>query len=117
MDLVFFFFAPVLGVFVGTLLVSRIGIWVAALVETVREAQGPSAWSVLTILVFHSAPWLLGLTVYWAWYTLSAPHSPAWPWFFGGICAAPLLWAPVFLLEIRRAKRIEAERKEPDHAP
>jgi len=54
--------------------------------------------------VLHSGPWLLGATIYAAYYLLRAPHAPAWDWFFAGIGAAPILWIPILILLARRRR-------------
>jgi hypothetical protein len=86
--------AALLGLFVGTLLVSRVGSWVETMVKH-RSAVAA---------VLHSGPWLLGATIYAAYYLLRAPHAPAWDWFFAGIGAAPILWIPILILLARRRR-------------
>ena len=86
--------AALLGLFVGTLLVSRVGRWVETMVKH-RSAVAA---------VLHSGPWLLGATIYAAYYLLRAPHAPAWDWFFAGIGAAPILWIPILILLARRRR-------------
>jgi len=120
MESVLQWLAPVLGLFLGTLLISRVGSWVEAIVTTVqnarrdatnKDAQRTLVWPLAAVAILHSGPWLLGVTVYWAYYVLTAPHAPEWLWFFGGVAAAPVVWTPVLIFMHRRGRRLEAERK------
>jgi hypothetical protein len=96
--------APIVGFFVGTLIVTRVGYWLVAIVTLVQqhrsskseEISSPSVGGLLAPVLFHSGPWLLTATLCWAYYVLSAPHAAGWPWFFGGVAATPILWLPVF---------------------
>ena len=83
------------GLFVGTLLVSRVGSWV----ETIVKHRSALA------AILHSGPWLLGATIYAAYYLLRSPHAPAWDGFFAGVAAAPLAWAPILVFLARRRKK------------
>ena len=56
----------------------------------------PSVGGLLAPVLFHSGPWLLAATLCWAYYVLTAPHAAGWSWFFAGVAATPILWAPVF---------------------
>jgi hypothetical protein len=89
------FLAVLPGFLVGTLLVSRVGSWV----ETIVKHRSALA------AILHSGPWLLGATIYASYYLLRSPHAPAWDWFFAGVAAAPLAWAPILVFLARRRKK------------
>lgn len=98
------FVAPVLGFFFGTFIATRVGHWVVGVVTVLRqhrateavEATTSKGWRLSAALLLHSGPWLLAVTLYWAYYVLSAPHASGWLWFFCGVAAAPILWMSVF---------------------
>ena len=98
------FVAPILGLLLGTLMITKVGYWLATMVTLVRRhrsserGDGPisSVGGLLGPVLIHSGPWLLAATVCWAYYVLTAPHAAGWSWFFAGVAAAPILWAPVF---------------------
>jgi len=94
------FLAVLPGLFVGTLLISRVGSWMQTMVKH-RSAVAA---------LLHSGPWLLGVTIYAAFYLLRSPHAPAWDWFFGAVGATALLWVPILIFLARR-KRTEIHRR------
>lgn len=109
--------AAVAGLFVGTFLFSRVGNWIQAIVTAVnvaRDEQGlpqkPVAGHVALAAILNSGPWLLAGVLYWAYYVLSAPHMPAWDWFFATIAAAVPIWLAILIFMHRRNKRTKEAR-------
>ena len=94
MDSLLPFIAPVLGFFLGTLLVSRVGGWV----QVIASSRSP------VVLVLHSGPWPLAATIYAAYFLLRSAHAPAWEWFFAGVGAAPIVWTPILIFLARRRR-------------
>jgi hypothetical protein len=102
--------APVLGLFLGTFLFSRVGAWVQALATAAKASSttGASVGNIALIAVLHSGPWLLAGVVFWAYHVLSAAHQRAWDWFFAAVVVSIPVWFIVLLYLHHRAKRIQA---------
>ena len=99
----------VLGFFLGTFLFSRVGSWVQAIAAAVQASKdGAPKSTVAMVAVLSSGPWLLAAFGVWAYYVLSAPHGPAWNWFFGAVGAAIPAWLLISLYLYRRSKQIKA---------
>jgi hypothetical protein len=91
--------APFFGLFLGTLLFSRVGAWIQAVASALQDEQGKSRLAALVLAVFlNSGPWLAAAVMYWAYYVLSAPHRSAWEWFFSAALAAFPIWIVVLLV-------------------
>ena len=92
-----------LGIIFGTLVVSRVGHWLVGVVASISrlrkredsQVSNPSVWTLMAPIALHSGPWLLAATLSLAHFVLSNPHTSGWSWFFGGVAAAPMLWAPL----------------------
>jgi len=102
--------APILGLFLGTFLFSRVGAWVQALATAAKASSttGASRGNIALIAVLHSGPWLLAGVVFWAYHVLSDAHQRAWDWFFGAVVVSIPVWFIVLLYLHHRAKRIQA---------
>jgi uncharacterized membrane-anchored protein len=102
---------PLCGLFLGTLLFSRVGAWIQALTAVFQDEHGKSKLAMLLLAVFfHSGPWLAAAASYWAYRVLSAPHGSSWEWFFGAALAALPVWIVVLVVLHQRSKRPVAER-------
>ena len=109
--------APVWGFFLGTFLFSRVGGWIQAIAAAFQNRRGDANLKTVPLVtVLHSGPWLLAAVVYWAYHILSAPHAPAWDWFFGGVITAMPVWVAISIYLYRRSKRLVAERAKGTHA-
>jgi len=105
--------APVLGFFLGTFLFSRVGSWIQAIATAVQASKdGAPKATVAMVAVLSSGPWLLAAFGFWAYYVLSAPHGPAWNWFFGAVGAAIPAWLLISLYLYWRSKQIKSAAKE-----
>ena len=108
MNQVLQFAAAVLGFFLGTLLFSRVGMWIAGIFEAigVQGANGNARSArVLIAGLLHSGPWLLAAVLYWAYHVLSGPDIAAWGWFCGGVAGAVPVWIVVTVYLHLRGKR------------
>jgi hypothetical protein len=109
--------APVWGFFLGTFLFSRVGGWIQVIATALQNRRGDTGLKIVPSVAFlHSGPWLLAAVVYWAYHILSAPHAPAWDWFFGGVVTAMPAWVAISIYLYRRSKRLGAERAKGTHA-
>lgn len=103
--------APFFGLFLGTLLFSRLGAWIQAIASALQDEQGKSRLAALFLATFlNSGPWLAAAVMYWAYYVLSTPHRTAWESFFGAAAAALPVWIVVMVFLHQRSKRLAAER-------
>jgi biotin transporter BioY len=115
MDLVPAFLAGFGGFFLGMLLASRVIGWLQAIIEArkathVNADAGTATHITLPLAaVLHSGPWLLGGTMWWAYFVLAKPHSAEWVWFFSGIVVAPLVLVPTAIVISLRKKNAKVE--------
>jgi len=124
MDFVPSFLAGIGGFFLGMLLTSRVIGWLQAIVEARKAANAnadadtvrPSRISLPLAAVLHSGPWLLGGTMWWAYFVLTKPHAAEWVWFFSGIAAAPLVLVPTAIVISLRKKNAKVEREKTTNA-
>ena len=94
---------PLIGFFMGGLLLARLISWLRAVVTAHRLGDVPSKLPLAMAL--HSAPWLLAGIGYWAYHVLSSPHGVAWDWFFAAMLAAfPVLITVSALIDRRNRK-------------
>ena len=84
--ILFYVGVPVMGLLIGGLILSRVLSWLQAMVTAHRFPEAGTKLAAAAVL--HSGPWLLAGIAYWAYHVLSAPHGPAWDWFFGAMAVA-----------------------------
>ena len=102
--------APILGLFLGTFLFSRVGAWFKAIATAAKLSSSPgsSRGNIALVAVLHSGPWLLACVAFWAYNVLSDVHQRAWEWFFGAMAVSIPVWFIVLLYLHHRAKRVRA---------
>jgi len=99
--------AGLLGLLTGMVVFSALLRWVIALTKTytdyriaadhphLRQAKRP--WIFLFLLVLHSGPWVLALTVFGAFELFMSPYHAWHSWFIGGFIAYIVLMACLFI--------------------
>lgn len=124
MDVLAPFIAVPLGVLAGSMLLSFIARWIAAIYTTVKKYRvypGPVKkreliWALPLAVLLHSGPWLLAIAGYLSYYAWSNPHGPWLFWFFGGAAISLILTPLAACRGLRlRNRRIANERAKASH--
>jgi len=110
MELILPMVLVVAGFLIGTLVFSRVGQWVATLYELLKdrtEVRASSrAGNLLSALLLSSGPWILFVTVAFAYYAISKPWAV---WLFAGFCGAIAVFC---VLRIHLARKAASARRQ-----
>jgi hypothetical protein len=98
------------GFFAGTLVFSRVGVWVATLYELLKDRTEVRASSRVGKLaaasLLSSGPWVLVVAAVFAYYVISKPWAV---WLFAGFCGAIVVFC---LLSIHFARKAASRRRQ-----
>lgn len=110
--------APIFGLFLGTVLVSRVGAWVQMIVTMAKSSSssGTPKSRVALVAVLSSGPWMLAGVIFWAYYVLSQEHQRAWDWFFGAAAVSIPAWLIFMFYFYQRAKRNQSSTPKDQNA-
>jgi hypothetical protein len=107
------------GGLVGTFVIlSMTARWISALTSIVKDyrsggaqadQQTPQPWALTVATLLHSGPWALAISGYFIHYLFTRPYASWWIWFFGGVCAGPLLLVAKYLVLRHRKSENEAD--------
>lgn len=105
-----------LGFFLSLLVWSRAVRWGHAiwLAFRTKDANAKSATTLPSLLLLHSAPWLIIAFALFCYYIFAHPHRPEWSWFWAGTAAVPPVIALLVLSVLRRIKRAKYEANGPN---
>jgi len=101
-------FAAIGGFFIGLIAWNRAIFWLHSL-WTVWKTEGNRFGTIAAAILLHSAPWLLGVAGVLLWVLRS---NAAFPYFLGGMLAAPILVLVNFAFLLRRRRRAALKRGE-----
>jgi hypothetical protein len=99
-----------IGFFLGNLLFSAVGRWIATLYTIAKDRTKAGArsknWKIASVTLLSSGPWMLVVVPFFAYHV----HSKTWAmWLFAGVFTSILFFSVVTIHFARKASRLRRD--------